>query len=222
MADKRYSYEIKTDKRDRRYGLKTNLKTGKKQRVAFKSARKSKQQQEYRQRKADIQVLLDAEGAGATYQDYQAGYQKELKRIPAKRKKEGKKPLTKAQIRGRAKRNAIEYKSGLACRYKYMWEYWLPMGEDKTGKEVCDPSPVFSKDNLKRNGSKDYEAMVEECWDEYVRVREEACKSNPINGGAYAVLYDKGTKQVIDQYELPEDGKGKGDLDYSFTKYRGR
>lgn len=211
-------YELKEDKRGRKYALKIDLKTKKKTRITYRLAQKRKRDLIYRRKREDIERHLKEEGAGATYTEYQKVFKDEQKQIAKRRKKAGKKPLTEAQIRSQAKRNTIEYRTGVACRYRYAWVYWLAIGkEEKTGKIICDTTPVMEAGALKRNGERDYETMIEVCKDVYDKIKRGVESGDICNVGEHAVqgglcvsLYIKDDKSIIDRYE---EGEGCG---YSF------
>ena len=214
----RVKYTVKLDKNGREYGLRTNLKTGKSVRVSPKYASKRITARVSAEKRADIQDLLDKEGAGGTYTEYKRVLEDEKKQVIRRRKETGGKPLTDAQVRSRAKRNTIRNRTGIACRYTYMWEYWDVKDVDEKGEDICDTSPAFDKGKLYRNGSEDFEYMIELVYEAYMNIVNYACKKKPINGGAYVVLFQKSDRKILDEYELPEPGKGKGSLHFSFLQ----
>lgn len=214
----RIDYELKIDKKGHKYALRIG-KDGKKKRIVYKTAQKRLRDVRYHKKVSEIEDKLEKEGAGATYKEYQKAYKTEMKNIVKRRKKATKPPLSDAIIRSRAKRNTIKYHTGIACKYHYMWEYRMPLGTDDTGMDICDDSPVYEEGRLDRNGSEDYEAMCEVCWDVYEHIVNNMCKSSPLLGGACVVLYQKIDGRVLDQYELPETGLGcNRDFGFSFRK----
>lgn len=214
----RVKYTVKTDKNGKEYGLRTNLKTGKSVRVSTKYAHKRITARVSAEKRDAIQDLLDKEGAGGTYKEYKTVLEDEKKQVIRRRKEAGKKPLTPAQVRSRAKRNTINNRTGIACRYNFMWEYWDVQDVDKDGEDICDTSPAFYREKGYRNGSEDFPYMIDLCYDAYMNIVNYACKKKPINGGAYVVLFQKSDRKILDEYELPEHGKGKGSLHFSFLQ----
>ena len=213
----RTDYELKRDKKGRKYALKIDLKTNKKTRINYKVAQKRKRDLIYRRKRQDIEKHLEKEGAGATYKEYRRVLKDEQKKIIKRRKKAGKKVLTDAQLRSQAKKNTIEYRTGVACRYRYAWIYWLTVGKDEKGKIICDTTPVMEAGALKRNGEQDYETMIEVCKDVYNNIVRGVKSGDICNVGEHAVqgglcvsLYNKSDKSTIDRYE-----KGEG-CGYSF------
>ena len=71
-----------------------------------------------------------------------------------------------AVIRSRAKKMAIEYRTGKACRYRYAGLYWMRIGTEEEGNQRCDTSPGRMAGELKRNGEENYPHMIEVCDDE--------------------------------------------------------
>lgn len=215
-------YELKKDKRGRKYALRVDLKTGKKTRIAYKLAQKRKRDLIYRRKREDIERHLKDEGTGATYKEYKRVQKKIEKEIRAKYKKEKRALPSDAQIRSRAKKQTIEYRTGIACRYRYAWVYWLSIGKDERGKIICDTTPVMEAGALKRNGERDYERMIKVCKDVYDKIKK-GIKSGDIcdvdeyavQGGLCVSLYNKDDKSIIDRYE---EGEGCG-YSFDFKEY---
>lgn len=211
------NYEFKTDKRGSKYALRVNVKSGKKKRINYKLAQKRHRDLVSKRKRTRVIKQLEESGTGASYKEYRDVIQQVDAEIRAKHKKD-KKPLpSNAQIRSRAKKTAIEYRTGVACRYRYAWIYWMGVGYDDKGRIVCDSTPVMEAGALKRNGQRDYETMVEVCKDVYDRIQKgiksgDICDvgEHKVQGGLCVTLYEKNDKSVIDRYE-----KGEG-CGYSF------
>ena len=211
------NYEFKTDKRGSKYALRIDVKSGKKKRINYKLAQQRHKRLVASRKRTRIMEQLKESGTGASYKEYRDVIQQIDAEIRAKYKKDKKTLPSDAYIRSRAKKTAIEYRTGVACRYRYGWVYWNTVGYDKKGNVVCDSTPVFEAGSLKRNGQKDYEGMIKECKKIYKKI-ERGVKSGDIcnvgehkvQGGLCVTLYEKNDKSIIDRYE-----KGEG-CGYSF------
>ena len=214
-------YEFKKDSLKRKYALRVDLVTGKKERIEYKLAQKRASGLKYDRKKADykakVLTKMAETGAGGTWEEYlKMSDIVETELIKKRSKEKGAKPLTKAEIRARVKKTTIEHRTGYASRMRYAWTY-KPVIEryfdEETGEEViiCD-SPVFVARGLKRNGD-EFERMCSVCQDAYDRIKSlDLCS---IDGGACVIFYNKSDKEVIKQFEL---GKGCG-FSFDFTNY---
>jgi hypothetical protein len=96
-------YEFKKDKLKRKYALKINLITGKKERINYKVAQRRASNLKYSRKKAVIVQKLKDTGSGATYKDYQKISPVIEQEIRKKRIKQKQPPLSQAVMRGRVK-----------------------------------------------------------------------------------------------------------------------
>lgn len=209
-------YEFKKDKLKRKYALKVNLITGKKERINYKIAQRRVSNLKYSRKKAVIVQKLKDTGSGATYKDYQKISPVIEQEIRKKRIKQKQPPLSQAVMRGRVKAKAIEHRTGIATRYRYAWVYRLVVGRfyDEDTKETlveCD-TPIFEADALLRNGN-EFQNMVELCQEAYDEIM--ALDLCSLDGGGCVLLYNKSDKSVIKKFEL---GKGCG-FSFDFENY---
>ena len=208
-------YVFKKDSLKRKYALKVNVKTGKKERIGYKLAQKRYSNLKSSRKRASVVEKLKETESGATYQEYQKVLPKIESEIRIKRKKEGKKPLSESVMRGRVKAIAIEHRTGYATRMRYAWVYRVVLEKyiDDDGELIveCDTS-IFKARGLKRNGDH-FTRMCSICQSTYDKIQSlDLCS---VDGGACVVYYDKGTKEVINQFEL---GKGCG-FSFDFKNY---
>lgn len=180
-----------------------NVKTGKTIKTvssekALQKVKKSVTGQKYRGKKRlqkeDVIKRMDEESAGGTYKQYEKMYKTVYKEMEIKNKKgeyktrTGRKVnLTAAQLRSRAKRVTIEHRTGVVSKYRYAWVYWQVIGKDAYGDLICDSTPVFEADALKRNGAEDYPTMVDVCMDVYNKIRSGIESEDIYNKGDYKV-----------------------------------
>lgn len=215
-------YELKTDKRGRKIAYKIDVKTGKKSPIKYKVAQKRKRDLAYRRKRDKVEILLEEEGAGATYAEYTKTHKQVEKELRIKYKKEKRPMPSDAVIRSRAKKTTIEYRTGAGCRYRYAWIYWMRIGTDDEGKPLCDSTPVMEAGALKRNGESDYKTMVEVCMDVYDNIQSgiksgDICDTgeHKVQGGFCVTLYNKSDKSIID---MTERGEGCG-YHFDFSGY---
>lgn len=225
----RVDYELKQDKRGVKYALKVNLKTGKKSRVPYKIAEKRKRGLVHSRRaeikKQKIVIKLREQGAGATYKDYKRVLPTLEREIRSKRLRDEKPPLKESIVRSRAKQQAIEYRTGIATRFRFAWTYKPKLAtyiDEETGKIVneCDsPAFIAGKDFINgdefgrlrdSNGYHKFIGVCEKVLDEIIAL--DPCT---LDGGACILLYDKFTKDVIKQQEF---GRGCG-FKFDFKNY---
>ena len=226
MTD-RVQYEFKTDKAGRKYALRVEVKTGKKTRINYKLAQKRSRDITYRRKKAvtkkkekvkveKITGKLRETKTGATYADYEAALPGVTQDIIDRRKRKGLKPLSPAVLRGKAKQETIDYRTGTATRLRYAWVYRIVVEryfDEDLGETIveCDTS-IFRARGLKRNGD-EFEKMASVCQTIYDKLQ--AMDLCSLEGGACVVHYNKNDKSIIDQFEL---GKGCG-FSFDFKNY---
>jgi hypothetical protein len=211
-------YELTKDKRGRKIAYKIDVAAGKKSPIKYKVAQKRKRDLVYRRKRDKIEGILKEEGAGASYKEYTKVHKDIEKELRDKYIKDKRPMPSDAVIRSRAKKMAIEYRTGKACRYRYAWLYWMRVGTDEEGNPICDTSPVMEAGALKRNGEEDYPYMIEVCNDVYNKIQS-GIKSGDIcsgafkpQGGSCVTLYDKSNKSVIDVTERGEGCKYRFDF----------
>ncbi len=208
-------YELKKDSLGRKYALKINLKTGKKQRVGYKLAQSRISGLKSSRKKAKIVDAIKETETGGTYKEYREILPIIESEIKAKREKEGKPVLSEGVMRGRVKKIAIEHRTGVATRMRYAWVYRVVVERyiDEGGEThvECDTA-IFKARGLKRNGD-EFGRMCNVCQDTYDRIKSlDLCS---IDGGACVIFYNKSDKEVIKQFEL---GKGCG-FSFDFANY---
>lgn len=203
-------YELKIDKIGRKYANKIDLKTNKRSRINYKTAQKRISSLKYERKVSKIKEKLKSTGSGATYKEYKKAFPVIEKEIKQKYIKEKRTLPTDAVIRSRAKRKAIEERTGMATRFRLGWVYWLSVQytDPDTGKKFfdCDSTPIFIAAAEKRDGDY-FKIMCDICDDEYNdMMRQDLCKKP--EGGACVVRYNKFDKSIIGEpYELG-DGCG--------------
>jgi hypothetical protein len=193
-------YEFKIDKAGRKYALKVNLNTGKKERVKYDLAEKRQKKNISERKRNVIKAKLKETDSGATYKEYIDVSKNIEKEIAEKRKKTGKAPYKKSTMRGMVKQKAIYERTGIATRFRYMWIFKkkLEYIDEDTGKMYYEcASPEFTTEEYKTNGN-DFDAMINDCMITYNEIR--ALDLCSLDGGACVI-------SVIDQFEL---GKGCG------------
>jgi hypothetical protein len=248
-------YELTKDKRGRKIAYKVDVATGKKKRIGYKVAQKRQRDLKYRRKRQaeDNRIkgeIIETEMEGVTVKEYRKiieiisemgtggnfkDYAKAYKTADAKFRKgyadKEKKLPSESVIKSRVKKNVLEHRTGVACRYRYGWLYWLKVGTDKEGNPIADSTPVFEAGSLDRNiniegvnwaapdrENTDYETMIEICEDVHKPIfagvkSGDIMNTEPykVDGGCCVLLYDKRTKDTIKnspyhgQYE-----KGKG------------
>ena len=205
------NYELKTDKVGRKYALKVNLATGKKERIQYDIAEKRQKRNISERKRNIIKAQLKETGSGATYKEYITVSKDIEKEIIEKRKKMGKTPYKESTMRGKVKQKAIHERTGIATRFRYMWIYKkkLEYIDKETGEILFEcASPEFMTEEYKTNGN-DFKEMINDCMIAYNEIK--ANKLCSLDGGACVILYNKSDKSVIDQFEL---GRGCG---FSFS-----
>lgn len=211
----RVNYEFKKDSLGRKYALKVDIKSGKKQRIKYKIAQRRAANLKASRKKSGVVDKIKTTESGATYTDYKRVLPVIEKELTERRKKEGLKPLSKSVMRGRVKQIAIEHRTGIATRMRFAWVYRVVLERyvDDNGdiKADCDTS-IFRARGLKRNGDH-FTRMSSICQSTYDKIM--ALDLCSVDGGACVVLYDKFSKDVIKQFEL---GKGCG-FSFDFENY---
>lgn len=227
MADNKIEYVFKTDKLGRKYALRVTLKTGKSTRVPYKLAKKRARDVQYRRAKAVIKVKvaktkaktitkMGETGTGATYSDYERMLPIVTEDIVRRRKEKGLSELKPAVLRGKAKQETIDYRTGVATRMRYAWVYRVVVEryfDEDLGEDIveCDTS-IFRARGLKRNGD-EFDKMCGVCQSVYDKINNlDLCS---LEGGACVVMYNKSDKSIIEQFEL---GKGCG-FSFDFKNY---
>ena len=211
----RVDYELKKDSIGRKYALKINLVTGKKERVNYKDAQRRISNLKSSRKRAKIEEKIKETETGATYKEYKEILPVIESEIKAKREKEGKPALTKGVMRGKVKEIAIKHRTGFATRMRYAWVYRIVLeryiDDDGEIQTECDTA-IFKARGLKRNGD-EFTQMCSVCQDTYDRIKSlDLCS---VDGGACVIFYDKSDKEVIKQFEL---GKGCG-FSFDFKNY---
>jgi hypothetical protein len=215
-------YELTKDKRGRKIAYKVDVVTGKKKRIGYKIAQKRQRDLKYRRKRDKVEGELKETGTGASYKEYKQVQKQVEKEIRAKYKKEKRSMPSDAVIRSRAKKTTLEYRTGVACRYRYAFVYWMRIGTDEQGKAICDTTPVMEAGALKRNGEDDYSIMVEVVMDVWNNIQSgiksgDICDTGEykVKGGLCVTLYEKNSKDILEQTER---GEGCG-YHFDFSGY---
>lgn len=216
-------YGLTTDKAGRKRAYKVDVATGKKEPIKYKVAQKRQRDLKYRRKRDKVEGELKETGTGASYSEYTKVHAQVEKEIRAKYKKSGKPVPSDAVIRSRAKKTTLEYRIGVACRYRYAFVYWMRVGTDEeTGKAICDTTPVMEAGALKRNGKDDYPIMIEVVMDVWDNIQSgiksgDICDTgeHKVKGGLCVTLYEKNSKDILHQTER---GEGCG-YHFDFSGY---
>lgn len=209
-------YEFKINKAGHKYALRVDLQTGKKKQINYKLAQKRANDLKYQRKKAAIIKKIEETGSTATYADYQKTLRIVEQDIIQRRKDKDQKPLTPSALRGKAKQETLEHRTGIATRLRYAWVYRVVVERyyDKELEETvveCDTS-IFRARGLKRNGDH-YTQMINVAQKAYDKIT--ALDLCSVDGGACVILYNKIDKSVIKKFEL---GKGCG-FSFDFKNY---
>lgn len=227
MTTNRIEYVFKVDKAGRNYALRVTTKTGKSVRIPYKDAKRRSRDMEYRRDKAVVKATvakrkakttskLTETGSGATYSDYEKMLPIVTEEIIQRRKAKGLSELSPGALRGKAKQETIEYRTGVATRLRYAWVYRVVVEryfDEELGEDIveCDTS-IFRARGVKRNGD-EFDKMCGVCQKVYDKINGlDLCS---LDGGACVVMYNKSDKSIIEQFEL---GKGCG-FSFDFKNY---
>lgn len=205
-------YVFRTDKANRKYALRIDLKTGKKERIPYKKARKLDRDVQYRRNRSKIEKEIKESGTNATYKEYKTVYKKVEKEIIESRKK----PLTKGTLHATVKRKTIYERIGISTSFRFMWVYRILheyIDNDGIAQIKCE-SPEFTWDSGFRDGN-EFEIQKDICIDAYKYIKSNKLCS--LEGGACVVLINKDDKSIIEQFEI---GKGCG-FSFQFNDVHG-
>ena len=186
MARKVY-YEFKTDKRGRKYANRVDVKTGKKQRIAYKLAQKRERDLQYRERKREV------EKSGISWEEYQ----QVKKQIKQEKHYKGK-ALHKETIRVIKQISEVEEPLKVRSRIRFQWKWWE--------KPYCN-TPQYEAYADAADGDH-YDRMVGMAEAYYNDVMmADRCEGMPVEGGSCVVLYEKPKKgqkiyNIIKMHEL--------------------
>jgi len=186
MARKVY-YEFKTDKRGRKYANRVDVKTGKKQRIAYKLAQKRERDLQYRERKREV------EKSGISWDEYQ----QVKKQIKQEKHYKGK-ALHKETIRVIKQISEVEEPLKVRSRIRFQWKWWE--------KPYCN-TPQYEAYADAADGDH-YDRMVGMAEAYYNDVMmADRCEGMPVEGGSCVVLYEKPKKgqkiyNIIKMHEL--------------------
>lgn len=211
-------YKITKNTKGIEKAVRIDLKTGKQEVIDVRVAKKRISDLKYRRNRNKVEYKLKDAGYGGTFKEYKAQTELIEKEITYKRKKEGQRPLTGGEMRGRTKKIAIEYRTGEATRFRFAWFYtqvverYYDKELQKTVVECETPSDgTFVADSLTRGGD-EFDNMVELCQEEYDDIIQlDLCH---LDGGACVLYYNRSDKSIIKQFEL---GKGCG-FSFDFTE----
>jgi len=164
-------YEFKIDKLGRKYANRIDVKTGKKQRVAYKLAQKRERDLRYRERKRDV------EKSGIDWKEYQ----QVKKQIKQEKHYKGK-ALHKETIRVIKQVSEVEEPLKVRSRIRFQWKWWE--------KPYCN-TPQYEAFADAQDGDH-YDRMVDMAESYYNDIMmADRCEGMPVEGGSCVVLYEK-------------------------------
>ena len=187
-------YEFKTDKKGRKYANRIDVKTGKKQRIAYKLAQKRERDLRYRERKREV------EKSGIDWKEYQRA----KKQIKEEKHYKGE-ALHKETIRVIKQVSEVEEPLKVRSRIRFQWKWWE--------KPYCN-TPQYEAYADAQDGDY-YDRMVDMAESYYNDIMmADLCEGMPVEGGSCVVLYEKPKKgqkiyNIIKMHELG-DGCVKG------------
>jgi len=193
MARKVY-YEFKIDKRGRKYANRVDVKTGKKQRIAYKLAQKRERDLRYRERKREI------EETGISWDEYQ-----QIKKQIKQEKHYKGKVLHEETIKVIKQTSEAEEPLKVRSRIRFQWKWWE--------KPYCN-TPQYEAYADAQDGDH-YDRMVDMAESYYNDIMiADLCEGMPVEGGSCVVLYEKPKKgqkiyNILKMHELG-DGCVKG------------
>jgi len=183
-------YEFKTDKRGRKYANRVDVKTGKKQRIAYKLAQKRERDLQYRERKREV------EKSGIDWKEYQ----QVKKQIKQEKHYKGK-ALHKETIRVIKQVFEAEEPLKVRSRIRFQWKWWE--------KPYCN-TPQYEAYADAVDGDH-YDRMVDMAESYYNDIMmADLCEGMPIEGGSCVVLYEKPKKgqKIYNILKMHELGDG--------------
>ncbi len=183
-------YEFKTDKRGRKYANRVDVKTGKKQRIAYKLAQKRERDLQYRERKREV------EKSGIDWKEYQ----QVKKQIKQEKHYKGK-ALHKETIRVIKQVFEAEEPLKVRSRIRFQWKWWE--------KPYCN-TPQYEAYADAVDGDH-YDRMVDMAESYYNDIMmADLCEGMPVEGGSCVVLYEKPKKgqKIYNILKMHELGDG--------------
>jgi len=183
-------YEFKTDKRGRKYANRVDVKTGKKQRIAYKLAQKRERDLQYRERKREV------EKSGISWEEYQ-----QVKKQIKQEKHYTGKALHKETIKVIKQISEAEEPLKVRSRIRFQWKWWE--------KPYCN-TPQYEAYADAADGDH-YDRMVEMAEAYYHDVMMvDRCEGMPVEGGSCVVLYEKPKKgqKIYNILKMHELGDG--------------
>jgi len=183
-------YEFKIDKRGRKYANRVDIKTGKKQRIAYKLAQKRERDLRYRERKREV------EKSGISWDEYQ----QVKKQIKQEKHYKGK-ALHKETIRVIKQVSEVEEPLKVRSRIRFQWKWWE--------KPYCN-TPQYEAYADAQDGDH-YDQFVDMAEAYYHDVMmADRCEGMPVEGGSCVVLYEKPKKgqRIYNILKMHELGDG--------------
>jgi hypothetical protein len=208
-------YEFKKDSLNRKYALKVNLTTGKKERIKYDIAHTRHVANIARRKREKIKIDIKKEGVDATYKEYKYEYEKVEKKVEKKRKKAGKEPYSKGVLKAKTKKIVITQKLGIKTRFNYAWTWSVKIYyKDEQGdlKFDCETNN-FMAGGRAFNGDhfKDFIEIVKEAFNR-IPDKKDLCY---LDGGSCVTLYNKSDGSIINKFQM---GRGCG-FSFDFKNY---
>ena len=215
MTNYKVEYEFKTDSLGRKYALRHNLTTDKRERIEYDLAHIRHTTNIARRKREKIKSEIKAADVDATYKEYQYEYKKTEKAVKKKREEAGKDPYSKGVLKARVKKIVITQKLGIRTRFNYAWTWSVKLYyKDEKGiqKFECETNN-FMAGGRAFNGDQ-FENFIEIVKDAFNRIpdKEHLCY---LDGGSCVTLYNKSDNTIINKFQ---QGRGCG-FSFDFKNY---
>ena len=210
-------YEFKTDSIGRKYALRHDLATDKRERIEYDLAHSRHTANIARHKREKIKADIEKEGIDATYKEYQHEYKRVEKEVILKREKAEKEPYSKGALKARVKKIVITQKLGIRTRFNYAWTWSVKIYyKDEEGVEKFDCETNYYMAGGRAFNGNHIEDFQEILDDEFKRIpdKEHLCY---LDGGSCLILYNKSDGNIINKFE---QGRGCG-FSFDFKKKDG-
>jgi hypothetical protein len=208
-------YEFKTDSIGRKYALRHDLTTDKRERIEYNLAHTRQTANIARHKREKIKSEIKAEDVDATYKEYKYEYKKTEKAIIKKREKSGKEAYTKGALKARVKKIVITQKLGIRTRFNYAWTWSIKLYyKNGEGIQIFDcETNNFMAGGRAFNGNH-FEDFIEIVKDAFNRIpdKEHLCY---LDGGSCVTLYNKSDNTILNKFQ---QGQGCG-FSFDFKNY---
>jgi hypothetical protein len=188
-------YEFKTDSIGRKYALRHDLTTDKRERINY-----------------DLAHTRHVANIGRRKRE-----EKTERAVIEKREKTGKDPYTKGALKARVKKIVITQKLGIRTRFNYAWTWSVKVYyKDEKGIQKFDCETNYYMAGGRAFNGNHIEDFQEILDDEFKRIpdKEHLCY---LDGGSCLILYNKSDSTIINKFE---QGRGCG-FSFDFKKKDG-